>query len=157
MEILEDNLAIPLEEFLQKPLFCSLATVADGRPRVSPLWFRWEDESIWIIGDRGKSYPDRIDADPQTALAVVDFDRTAGRVDHVGMRGRTSIEPHDPDLAIRLLREYLGPDPATWDAGFFGDPYEWGEEMVMLRFDPETVIARTHSYVPAAGVPTQDD
>jgi hypothetical protein len=39
-----------------------------------------------------------------------------------------------------------------WDEPFFGDPYEWGEEMVMIRFDPGTVVARDQSYVPAPSV-----
>lgn len=153
MEIVEDTLDVALEEFLSRPLFCFLATAArDGAPRVSPLWFHWEDDAVWIIADERKTYPGRVRRTPETALAVVDFDRTTGTVQHVGMRGRATVEPHDPARAERLLSRYLGPDEEEWDREFFGDPYEWDDVMVMIRFDPETVVARDQSYVPAPGL-----
>jgi nitroimidazol reductase NimA-like FMN-containing flavoprotein (pyridoxamine 5'-phosphate oxidase superfamily) len=152
MEIRENTLDVTLETFLDRPLFCFLGTVPDGDPRISPLWFLWEDETVWIIGDRRKTYPERIERHPETALAVVDFDRTTGAVQHVGMRGRATVEPHDPARADRLLSRYLGPDSDEWDDPFFGDPYEWGDEMVTVRFTPRTVVAHDQSYVPAPGV-----
>lgn len=152
MKVLENTLPESLDTFLSRPLFCFLATTEDGAPRISPLWFLWEEEAIWIIGDTQKAYPSRIEQRPETALAIVDFDRATGTVHHVGMRGRATVEPHDPARAERLLSRYLGPDRDEWDEPFFGDPYEWGDEMVMIRFDPETVVARDQSYVPAPSV-----
>jgi nitroimidazol reductase NimA-like FMN-containing flavoprotein (pyridoxamine 5'-phosphate oxidase superfamily) len=152
MEIVEDTLDEDVEAFLSRPLFCFLAMAADGAPRVSPLWFLWEDDAVWIIGDRQNTYPNRIERHPETALAIVDFDRTTGTVQHVGMRGEATVKPHDPARAERLLEQYLGPVKDEWDEPFFGDPYEWGEEMVMIRFDPGTVVARDQSYVPAPSV-----
>lgn len=152
MEIVENTLNVDLETFLNRPLFCFLATTDDSSPRVSPLWFLWEDDAIWIIGDTQKTYPTRIEQNPETALAIVDFDRTTGKVQHVGMRGQATVEPHDPARAERLLSQYLGSDKDEWDKPFFGDPYEWGDEMVMIRFHPETVVARDQSYSPAPSV-----
>lgn len=152
MEIVEDTLDVDLETFLNRPLFCFLATTDHGSPRISPLWFLWEDSAIWIIGDTQKTYPTRIERNPETALAIVDFDRSTGRVQHVGMRGRATVEPHDPTRAERLLLQYLGSDKDEWDEPFFGDPHEWGDEMIMIRFDPETVVARDQSYSPAPSV-----
>lgn len=152
MDILENTLPESVDTFLSRPLFCFLATTDDGAPRISPLWFLWEDEAIWIIGDTQKTYPSRIEQQPETALAIVKFDRATGTVHHVGMRGRATVEPHDPARAERLLSRYLGPNKEEWDEPFFGDPYEWGDEMVMIRFDPETVVARDQSYVPAPSV-----
>lgn len=151
MEIVEDTLNVDLEAILNRPLFCFLATTDDGAPRISPLWFLWEDDVIWIIGDTQKTYPSRIEQNPETALAIVDFDRTIGKVRHIGMRGQATVEPHDPARAERLLSQYLGPDKDEWDT-FFGDPYQWGDEMVMIRFDPDTVVARDQSYTPAPSV-----
>lgn len=152
MEVIENTLDADVETFLQRPLFCFLATTDEGAPRVSPLWFRWEDGAVWIIGDTRKTYPRRIERQPETALAIVDFDRSTGRVQHVGMRGRASVEPHDPERAERLLTGYLGSDREGWDEARFGDPHEWGEEMVLLRFVPGTVVARDQSYAPAPGI-----
>ena len=40
MEVIENTLDADVETFLQRPLFCFLATTDEGAPRVSPLWFR---------------------------------------------------------------------------------------------------------------------
>ena len=152
MQIIENTLDVAIEAVLSRPLFCFLSTVDSGRPRVSPLWFLWEDGAIWIIANTEKTYPGRIERNPVTALAIVDFDRTTGTVQHVGMRGEATVEPHDPPRAERLLRRYLGPDKDAWDTNRFSDPSEWGEEMVMIRFDPDTVVARDQSYVPSPSV-----
>ncbi|MEE6209486.1 pyridoxamine 5'-phosphate oxidase family protein [Salarchaeum sp. III] len=148
MELVENTLDGDLAAFLERPLFCFLATIADGAPCVSPLWFLWEDDAIWSIADDQKTYPDRIREQPATALAIVDFDQTRGTVQHVGMRGRTTVTPHDPDRAIRLLTNYLGQDMSECDTTRFPDPNTWGDEMVMLRCAPETIVARDQSYVP---------
>lgn len=155
MEVVENTLNVPLESFLARPLFCFLGTVTDGQPRVTPLWFHWEDGAVWIIANAEKSYPKRVEATPETTVAIVDFERASGRVEHVGMRGTATVEDHDPERAIRLLKPYLGPDPSEWDQSRFPDPHEWGEEMVMLRFEPETVVARDQSYAPAPGLSEQ--
>ncbi|MEE6210374.1 pyridoxamine 5'-phosphate oxidase family protein [Salarchaeum sp. III] len=148
MNVVENTLPVELDDFLDRPLFAFLGTVADGDPRVSPLWFLWEDDAVWHIADDEKTYPSRIRDNPETALAIVDFDARSGRVQHVGMRGQTTVEPHDPDRAIRLLERYLGSDLDAWDESRFPEPETWGDEMVFLRFDPETVVARDQSYAP---------
>jgi hypothetical protein len=65
------------------------------------------------------------------------------------MRGRATVEPFDPDRARRLLTRYLGPDERRWDQRFsttVTDPAS--EQAVLVRFVPETVIARDVSYAP---------
>ncbi len=44
--------SVELDEFLARPLFAHLATVVDGSPRESPVWFLWEHNALWIIGFR---------------------------------------------------------------------------------------------------------
>ncbi|SFC36257.1 Pyridoxamine 5'-phosphate oxidase [Halobiforma haloterrestris] len=153
MDIVENTLECPLEDVLERPLFCFFGTVSsDAAPRISPLWYLWEDERIWIIADTGKSYVDRVAADPRTALAVVDFDVATGRVHHVGMRGRADVVPFDEDRAERLLGRYLGPEENEWDPRFRGlDPDRWR----FVRFEPGTVVARDQSFVP--GLEPGDD
>lgn len=149
MEVVEDSLPVALDAFLERPLFCHLGTLAPGGPRVSPLWFLWEDDAVWIIADtETKSYPDRVRRDDRVALAIVDFDPGIGLVQHVGMRGRGSIEPFDVDRAERLLSRYLGDDRDGWDARFTGP---WDERWQLLRVDPETVVARDQSYTASTG------
>src|SRR3954447_25172615 len=151
MEIIRDReCGVDFEEFLARPLFAHLATASEHGPRESPVWFLWEDDAIWIIGSReSDSFPARVEADARCAIGIVDFERRAGLVHHVGMRGRAAVEPFDANRARRLLARYLGPDERTWDERFsttVADPD--CEHAVLLRFVPETVIARDISYVP---------
>ncbi|ACV47218.1 MULTISPECIES: pyridoxamine 5'-phosphate oxidase family protein [Halomicrobium] len=148
MEIVENTLESSIDEVLARPLFCFLGTTAPtGEPRVSPLWFLWEDEYVWILGDTvGKSYTGRIEARPESAVAVVDAEPTSGRVHHVGMRGRAELVALDADRVRRLLGNYLGDDPDQWDPRFVDlDPERWS----FVRFSPETVVARDQSFAPS--------
>jgi nitroimidazol reductase NimA-like FMN-containing flavoprotein (pyridoxamine 5'-phosphate oxidase superfamily) len=148
MEIVENTLSVPLDDFLDRPLFCFLGqTTADGQPRVSPLWYLWEGGRLWIIADTvEKSYTARVEQHPETAVAVVDFDVRTGRVEHVGMRGTAELTPLEADRANRLLRRYLGEDTDEWDPGFVDlDDDRWA----FIEFRPETVVARDQSFAPS--------
>ena len=58
METVEDTLDTELEAFLARPLFCHLGTASEEGPRVSPLWFLWEEGAIWIIATlSNKTFP----------------------------------------------------------------------------------------------------
>jgi len=103
VEILENSPTVPLDAFLDRPLFCFLAQHSDAGARVSPLWFLWADDAVWIVGLLAeRSYPDRVRTYPRSAVAVVDFDPVTGRVEHVGMRGTASLEDWDPGSALTL-------------------------------------------------------
>lgn len=147
MQVIDNTLDCSIDAVLDRPLFCFLAMTDDGAPRISPLWYLWEDESVWIIGDtREKTYVERIQQNPRTALAVLDFDPTTGLVQHIGMRGETVLEPYDHDRGRRLFRRYLGQDQSEWDQAFVDlDDDRWG----FLRFDPDTVVARDQSFAPS--------
>ncbi|MFB6104532.1 MAG: pyridoxamine 5'-phosphate oxidase family protein [Halobacteriaceae archaeon] len=149
MEVVENTLAEPLDAVLSKPLFCFLGTLSGtGEPRISPLWYLWEDETVWIIADSERTYTTRVADHPRTALAIVDFDVETGRVVHVGMRGTASVEALDPDRVDRLLGRYLGPETTDWDPRFAGlDSDRWR----LIRFEPETVVARDQSFTPSLG------
>jgi len=146
MEIVEDTLDTELEDFLARPLFCHLGTTSAEGPRVSPLWFLWEDGAVWIIATlSNKTFPDRIEEDPRTAVSIVDFDPETGRVEHVGLRGYATVEPFDGDRGERLLSQYLGSDDSEWDEQF-RDLGDVAEKYAFIRFVPETVVERDQSY-----------
>lgn len=156
MEVIRDReRSVELDEFLARPLFAHLATASQRGPRESPVWFLWEDDAVWIIGSReSDTFPARIAADARCAIGIVDFDRTSGLVQHVGMRGRATVHPFDPNRARRLLRRYLGNDERTWDPRFSTTVTTPAtEQAVLLRFVPETVIARDVSYKPVPPPP----
>src|SRR5260370_15916696 len=111
--------SVDIDALLSRPLLAHLATTSALGPRESPVWFLWEDGKLWIIGDRRKdTFPGRIAADPRCAIGIVDFEPQRGLVQHVGFRGRASVEPFEPDRAKRLLRRYLGEQEADWDPRF---------------------------------------
>lgn len=145
MEIVENTIDEDLDVVFGRPLFCFLAQHSPEGPRVSPLWYRWEDGAIWVIATRSRSYVDRIEADGRTALAIVDFDPRSGRVHHIGMRGEANIEPFDRERAFRILARYLGDDEDRWPERFTDLP---PDDHAMIRFDPATVVARDQSYQP---------
>jgi Pyridoxamine 5'-phosphate oxidase len=151
MEIIRDRArSVDVEEFLARPLFGHLATTSTDGPRDSPVWFLWEDDAIWIIGSRvTDSFPARVEIDRRCAIGIVDFDRDTGLVQHVGMRGRATVEPFDAQRARRLLTRYLPSEERKWDDRFratITDPAS--EEAVLVRFVPETVVARDISFGP---------
>jgi hypothetical protein len=135
-----------MRDLLSRPLFAHLATACPAGPRESPVWFLWEDEHLWIIGNyRTDTFPGRIESDGRCAIGIVDFDRATGMVQHVGFRGRAHLEPHDEEKVKRLLARYLGEELSKWDARFLeilGDT-----DYVLVRFKPETAVVRDQSYV----------
>lgn len=135
-----------LSEVLARPLFAHLATTCKLGPRESPVWFLWEDEVIWIIGNyKTDTFPKRIEVDPRCALGIVDFDRVNGLVQHVGFRGRAHLKPHDRERLQRLLSRYLGERIDDWDERFrkiVGDV-----DYVFVCFVPETVVVRDQSFL----------
>lgn len=147
MNIIENTLDVPIESFLTRPLFCFFGQVAGGEPRISPLWYLWEDEQIWCIGDtEEKSYTTRVEQHPETTVAVVDFDVQAGRVEHVGMRGRAELTPLTESRVFRLLRRYLGEATDEWDPRFADlDNDRWS----FIKFTPESIVARDQSFSPS--------
>jgi Pyridoxamine 5'-phosphate oxidase len=138
--------SVALDEFLSRPLFAHLATMSNDGPRDSPVWFLWEEGAVWILGSRRTdSFPARLEREPRCAVSIVDFDPRTGLVQHVGFRGRATIEKLDQERERRLLARYLGPDEARWDTRFcqsLGDP-----DTVFVRFEPETAVARDVSYL----------
>lgn len=133
-----------IAEILSRPLFAHLATLSEQGPRESPVWFLWEDDLLWIIGNyKTDTFPKRIELDPRCAIGIVDFDVSTGLVQHVGFRGRARLEPHDENRLKRLLGRYMG-ELENWDERFvtiLGDT-----EYVFIRFEPETAVVRDQSY-----------
>lgn len=150
MKVIADRpRAVDLGDFFQRPLFAHLSTLAPEGPRDSPVWFLWEEECLWIIGsERNDSFPKRLRHDARCAVGIVDFDRARGLVHHVGIRGRASVEPFDPERARRLLVRYLGGDQKAWDRRFQDTLAD--SDNVLVRVVPGTVVTRDVSYVTRA-------
>ncbi len=129
------------EEVLALPLMAMLATASADGPRGAPVWYQWEEGALWMLSQEDASSARRIAADPNGSVEIVDYDNVAGILRHLGMRGRASVEPSDDARFRRLLRRYLEPDRARWNAWFvenvacIGDPA--GR---MIRLEPESIF-----------------
>ncbi|HEX8747880.1 MAG TPA: pyridoxamine 5'-phosphate oxidase family protein, partial [Pyrinomonadaceae bacterium] len=133
-----------MTEILSRPLFAHMATHSDDGPRESPVWFLWEQEALWIIGNyRTDSFPKRIELEPRCALGIVDYDAATGLVQHVGFRGRAVLETHDAGRMKRLLSRYMG-EMESWDERFVEILYD--TDYIFIRFEPETAVVRDQSY-----------
>jgi len=140
-----------LDDLLARPLFAHLSTASASGPRESPVWFLWEDDALWMIGNyKTDSFPKRIDRDPRCAVGIVDFDVSTGMVQHAGFRGRARLEGHDRDRMKRLLRRYLG-EEEDWDARFVEILDD--RDYVFIRFVAETAVVRDQSYKVKKGDP----
>jgi nitroimidazol reductase NimA-like FMN-containing flavoprotein (pyridoxamine 5'-phosphate oxidase superfamily) len=87
----------------------------------------------------------------------MDLPPTAGRLQHVEIRGRATVVPWDDARAARLLRRYN----RHWD-GYREPPAAPNEKtirtrpMVFVRVEPETVVRREQSYRESLLAPPKD-
>ena len=133
-----------LDDLLARPLFAHLATSSESGPCESPVWFLWEDEALWIIGNKKTdSFPTRIELEPRCAVGIVDFDAATGLVHHVGFRGLAQREAHDKDRMTRLLTRYLR-EMKGWDPRFIKILDD--ADYIFVKFIPETAVIRDQSF-----------
>jgi len=65
-----------LVAFLAEPRMAHLATASeDGNPRVSPIWYVYEDGCFYFTSRRGRVKTDHILGHPHVALSVASDDR----------------------------------------------------------------------------------
>jgi hypothetical protein len=133
-----------IDEFLMRPLFAHLATASEDGVRESPVWFLWEDEAIWLIGNESDSFPKRIRKDGRCAIGIVDFDLKKSFLQHVGFRGNAVIVPLDKERLYRLLCRYLGNDEAKWNPWFRNAVIDGLD--LMVKFTPTSIVVRDQSY-----------
>ena len=139
--------SINLEEFLGRPLFAHLATDSKDGPRHSPVWFLWEEGALWIIAVLDENtFHERIRQNPRCAVGIVDFERESGLVQHVGFRGKATLQPWDVGRAKRLLARYLGEDETKWHRERFLEGLDDPANQLFVKFEPETVVVRDQSY-----------
>lgn len=136
--------SVDLDEFLSNPFVAHLATTSKNERRESPVWFLWEEQSVWRIGNKENTFPTRIAQDPRCSIGVVNFDRKSGLFQHVGFRGKATVEPFDKRRARRLLVRYLGNREEAWDPRFRETLDD--STNILIKFVPETAVARDVSY-----------
>jgi hypothetical protein len=143
-----DRAKFELDEFLSRPLVLHVSTTSTEGARNSVFFFLWEEGAFWMILEEGyNTVQARVRADPRVALGIVDFDPSAGFLQHVSVRGHASLEPWDDDRAGRLLDRYYGRLE-----GYSAPPHMPGTKtrgsrpMTFLKVLPESVMMRELGY-----------
>lgn len=131
-----------LDEFLRAEQTCRVATVSNGVPHVTPLWFAWHDEAIWLYSlHRSKRWKDITGGGPVSILVDTGHEfvqlRGVELVGHATVVGEVP-RAGEPDETLTAVERV------------FADKYSWGDQFpydgrhAWLRFDPETVRSWDH-------------
>lgn len=135
------------ERLLRMPLMANLATLSAEGPRNAPVWYHWEDDALWMPSRADAASARRIAADPRVAVEIVHFDRAAGILAHLGLRGRAEVAAMERDRFRRLLSRYLGPDPVRWNAWFVAEIAAIDDpEGRLIRLRPDSVFTNNVSH-----------
>lgn len=125
----------------------NLATISPDGPRNAPVWYIWEEGALWMLGNADGASVRRLSADPRCAVEIVRFDNAGGILLHLGLRGRATIHPMDPDRFRRLLAKYLGPDEADWNPWFIANIARIEDPAGrLIRLVPDTTFTNNVSY-----------
>lgn len=139
-------IAMTVEErdaFLAAERTCRVATVGkDGAPHVSPLWFGWDGEALWLFSiTRSQRWADLV-RDPRVSVVVdagVDYFELhgveiSGRAEIVGdvPRAQDSAAPADPRQAAV---EQIFADKYMGGAFYPDGRHAW------LRITPEKIAS----------------
>lgn len=118
---------------------------SDGTPRVVPIWFHWDGESI-VVGSPPKAPKLKVLGSRPEVAVTIDTDEFPYRV--LSIRGRAELdhmEDVSPEYAISAER-YMGREQGqAWVAQLRGQP------MVRIRIRPEWInILDFETRVPSA-------
>lgn len=136
-----------LDRFLGDEHTCRVATVkSDGAPHVTPLWFVWDGESLWLHTlVKSQRWTD-LERDPRVAVIVdagVGYEELrgaelSGRVERVGEIPRTGL-PNEALTKVESLfgLKYRGTPNITYDG-----KHAW------LRLSPEKTVTWDFRKIP---------
>lgn len=127
------------DAFLARPLIARLATTMNDRPRITPIWYRWDGSSLWM--ETSSTFPN-VRVLKRNPWAAVTIDESLGglRLRAVIFRGRIEMIA-EPTTAVRegvvaIYRRYLSaPEMAST-----GEAMLTGGSHVLLRLDPEQTM-----------------
>jgi nitroimidazol reductase NimA-like FMN-containing flavoprotein (pyridoxamine 5'-phosphate oxidase superfamily) len=122
------SIALGVEErdaFLSEARTCRVATTSPSGPHVSPLWFLWHDECLWLYSITSSQRFTDLQRDPRIAVVVDDghrFEELRG----VEITGRAEVVGEVPRTGALDLPE-LVPVEAAYAAKY--------QERETLRYD----------------------
>ena len=131
-----------LETFLSRPLLARLGTAnpQTGQPHVTPVWYLWEEGTLWISVFRSTRKGRELLANPRCSV-VIDVDESGLSLRAALFEGTADLltGPNDfnTEMFTRIYTRYLGPDGVLAT-----DPQEWihSPENLLVKLTPERVF-----------------
>ena len=134
-----------LERFVAEPRVGCLATNrADGFPHLSPIWFLYEDGSVFLELAQSRIHLANLRRDPRASLMVEEDERPA-KGWRAGVRGvvlRGTVELIDDEDVVaaygdRIDRRYLGAGIDDPELAAVTEP----ERYTLVRLTPSTRVS----------------
>jgi PPOX class probable F420-dependent enzyme len=97
-----------LDLLQQKPAFAHLATIReDGTPQVTPVWFDYDGEFLYVDSAEGRLKDRNIRRDPRVTLEIQD---PANPYRYIEIRGVVEVVTKDGavEMIDKLSMKYLG-------------------------------------------------
>jgi nitroimidazol reductase NimA-like FMN-containing flavoprotein (pyridoxamine 5'-phosphate oxidase superfamily) len=138
---LDSNAA--LEALLAAPVLARIATanLETCQPHVVPVWFAWEEQSLWISSFANTRKVRELIANPKCSV-VVEPEGNNNSIQAVIIEGEVEIitEPVERliEIATRIYSRYLGaegvlnPEPQSW----MHDPNH-----LIIKLTPQKIIS----------------
>ena len=125
-----------LRAFLEEPHLAHLATIGpDGRPRVRPVWYRYDDGAFWFTTrlEARRTGADVADGSP-VAISIASEERPYRAV---LAHGTAEVWARDRRRWLeRIATRYGEVEGRRWLAGALKEP-----DRVVLRMVPDRVLA----------------
>jgi PPOX class probable F420-dependent enzyme len=118
-------------DLLQKKTFANLGTIMpDGSPQVTPVWFDYDGNHIFVNSARGRVKDKNMRRDPRVSIAITDPENPYR---YLQIRGRVVdiTEKGAADHIDKLSQKYLGQPKYP-----YGQP---GEVRVKYTVEPEQI------------------
>ena len=131
-----------LETFLARPLLARLGTAnpTTGQPHVVPVWYLWEDGSLWISVFSSTRKGRELLANPRCSV-VIDVDESDLSLRAVLFEGTADLltgpSAFNTEMFTHIYTRYLGPEGVL-----AADPQEWihAPENLLVKLTPEKVF-----------------
>lgn len=128
-----------LGDMFEQPWLATLATHRlDGTVLLSPVWWEWDGEAVWVSIPEGDIKDRHIVRDPRVSISLAEEASFPGRGVEIGGTAERHADPGGVGLR-RIATRYLGVAVADEWLKQFGD-MSW----ILIRVAPSRVRAWDH-------------
>ncbi len=127
--------------FLEKPLIARMATTAhNGQPHVVPVWYGWDEKSLWISSFASTRKYAELQQNPLISV-VIDIVEQNGDIKSVIFEGSAELIDKPRDFVASqshwIYARYLGEEGALEK-----EPHSWtvDPENRLIKLTPEKLI-----------------